>query len=100
MVPKMLLRFNCIPYFSVKTCCGYSLEALTEELICTTIGFLEEMRKISRITGKESTCNEYLQHMFLWRNKKNINTFGLQKRHRSLKFDQKCMLKWPKSTIL
>ena len=25
--------------------------------------------------------NEYPQHMFSWRNKKNINTFGLKKKH-------------------
>ena len=25
------------------------------------------------------TYNEYLQHMLLWRNKKNINTFGWEK---------------------
>ena len=25
------------------------------------------------------TSNEYPQHMFAWRNKKNINTFGLKK---------------------
>ena len=27
----------------------------------------------------QGTSNEYPQHMFLWRNKKNINTFGLKK---------------------
>ena len=28
---------------------------------------------------RQGTSNEYPQHMFLWRNKKNINTFGLKK---------------------
>ena len=37
-------------------CCGYSLEV-----------------------PQWGTSNEYPQHMFLWRNKKNINTFGLKK---------------------
>ena len=37
-------------------CCGYSLEA-----------------------PQQGASNEYPQHMFLWRNKKNINTFGLKK---------------------
>ena len=37
-------------YFSTKTCCGYSLEA-----------------------PHWGASNEYPQHMFLWRNKKNIN---------------------------
>ena len=27
----------------------------------------------------QGASNEYPQHMFLWRNKKNINTFGLEK---------------------
>ena len=27
----------------------------------------------------QGTSNEYPQHMFLWRNKKNINTFELKK---------------------
>ena len=27
----------------------------------------------------QGASNEYLQHMFLWRNKKNINTFGVEK---------------------
>ena len=27
----------------------------------------------------EGASNEYQQHMFLWRNKKKINTFGLKK---------------------
>ena len=37
--------------------CGYSLEA-----------------------PRRGASNEYLQHMFLWRNKKNINTFWLKKK--------------------
>ena len=37
-------------------CCGYSLEA-----------------------PRRGASNEYPQHMFSWRNKKNINTFGLKK---------------------
>ena len=40
------------PYFSMKTCCEYSLEA-----------------------PRWGTSNEYPQHTFLWR---NINTFGLK----------------------
>ena len=43
-------------YFSTKTCYGYSLEAPYRD-----------------------PSNEYPQHMFSWRNKKNINTFGLKK---------------------
>ena len=39
----------------MNTCCGYSLEALPQ-----------------------GSSNEY-PHIFLWRNKKNINTFGLEK---------------------
>ena len=37
-------------------CCGYSLEA-----------------------PRQGASNEYPQYMFLWRNKKNINTFGMKK---------------------
>ena len=37
-------------------CCGYALEA-----------------------PHRGASNAYPQHMFLWRNKKNINTFGLKK---------------------
>ena len=37
-------------------CCGYSLEV-----------------------PHRGTSNEYPQHMFSWRNKKNINTFGIKK---------------------
>ena len=29
--------------------------------------------------GEIGASNEYPQHMFSWRNKKNINTFGLKK---------------------
>ena len=43
-------------YFSMKTCCGYSLEM-----------------------PHRGTSNEYPQHMFSWRNKKNSNTFWLEK---------------------
>ena len=32
-----------------------------------------------RENGGASNVNEYPQYMFLWRNKKNINTFGLKK---------------------
>ena len=42
-------------YFFMKTCFGYSLEA-----------------------PQRGASNEYPQHMFSWRNKKNINTFGLK----------------------
>ena len=31
------------------------------------------------------TSNEYPQHMFFWRNKKNINTFGLKKKSHLIK---------------
>ena len=37
-------------------CCWYALEA-----------------------PRRGASNEYPQHMFLWRNKKNIDTFGLKK---------------------
>ena len=40
----------------MKTCCGYSLEV-----------------------PHRGTSNEYPQHMFLWRNKKNISIFLLKK---------------------
>ena len=46
----------------MKTCCGYSLEA-----------------------PYWGASNEYQQHMFLWRNKKNINTFGLKKKKHLIK---------------
>ena len=47
---------NIFSSFSMKTCCGYSLEAFPQ-----------------------GASNEYPQHMFSWRNKKNINTFELKK---------------------
>ena len=43
-----------LSYFSMKTCCGYSLEA-----------------------PQRGTSNEYPQHIFLWRNKKNITWIPL-----------------------
>ena len=42
--------------FCGNICCGYALE-----VPCS------------------GATNEYPQHMFSWRNKKNINTFGLKK---------------------
>ena len=44
-------------YFSMKTCCGKSLEV-----------------------PQWGTSNEYPQYMFSWRIKKNVNTFWLKKR--------------------
>ena len=44
-------------YLSTKTCCGYSLEVPCQ-----------------------GTSNEYPQHMFSWRNKKNISIFGLRRK--------------------
>ena len=40
-------------YFSIKTCCGYSLEALTEVLLMSTIEALHGV-----------ASNEYQQHVF------------------------------------
>ena len=42
-------------YFSIKTCCGYSLEV-----------------------PQGGTSSEYPQYMFLLRNKKNISSFGTE----------------------
>ena len=42
-------KFWYFSYFFMKTCCGYSLEA-----------------------PRQGASNEYPQHMFSWRNKKNI----------------------------
>ena len=33
---------------------------------------------------RRGASNEYPQHMFSWRNKKNINTFGLKKKKSAL----------------
>ena len=52
----MVLSGEYLSYFSMKTCCGYSLEA-----------------------PHRGTSKEYPQHMFLWRNKKNIKAFWLKK---------------------
>ena len=34
---------------------------------------------IRSASARRGASNEYPQHMFSWRNKKNINTFGLKK---------------------
>ena len=47
---------NIFSYFSTKTCCGYSLEV-----------------------PHRGTSNEYPQHMFLLRNKKDISIFRMKK---------------------
>ena len=48
-------QINIFLFLHENTCCGYSLEA-----------------------PQQGASNEYPQHMFSWRNKKNINTFGLK----------------------
>ena len=53
---KSAYYVNIFSYFPTKTCYGYSLEVL-----------------------RQGTSSEYRQHMFSWRNKKNIDTFGLKK---------------------
>ena len=47
----IILRYNVL-FLHKYICCGYSLEV-----------------------PWQGTSNEYPQHMFLWRNKKNIRTF-------------------------
>ena len=46
---------NIFLFLHENICCGYSLEV-----------------------PRRGTSNEYPQHMFSWRNKKNMNTFGLK----------------------
>ena len=48
-------------------CCGFSLEVPLHENICCGYSLEVPWR---------GTFNEYPQHKFSWRNKKNINTFG------------------------
>ena len=48
-------------HFHENICCGYSLEV-----------------------PQRSTANEYPQHMFSWRNEKNINTLWLKKKNRAM----------------
>ena len=57
-------------------CCGYSLEAPCRGASNEyhNICFCGEIRKIWR-----GTSNEYPQHMFLWRNKKDISIFRIKK---------------------
>ena len=56
-------------------CCGYSLEVpmfflfLHENICC---GYSLEV-------PRRGTSNEYPQHIFSWRNKKNTNVFWLEK---------------------
>ena len=50
-------QVNIFLIFPQNICCGYSLEA-----------------------PRRGASNEYPQHMFSWRNKKNINTIGLKNR--------------------
>ena len=57
----LFLNKNICCGYSIKTCCGYSLEN-----ICC--GYSLEV-------PQGSTSNEYQQHMFLLRNKKNITSF-------------------------
>ena len=52
---KCGFQINIFLFLHENICCGYSLEA-----------------------ARRGTSNEYHQHMFLWRNKKNIKTFGLK----------------------
>ena len=55
---KKVFQVLFFSYFSMKNlCCGYSLEG-----------------------PQWGASIEYLQHMFLWRNKKNINSFWLKKK--------------------
>ena len=37
------------------------------------------IRSASLEAPQRGASNEYPQHMFLWRNKKNINIFGVKK---------------------
>ena len=53
---------NNFLYLHKNICCGYSLEA-----------------------PHRGTSNEYPQHMFSWRNKKNITTFCLKKKNKTKK---------------
>ena len=46
--------------------------------IRSIITFIALERTISQSKTGLDTSNEYPQHMFLWRNKKNINTFELK----------------------
>ena len=52
----MGIRWMFSLFLHENICFGYSLEA-----------------------PRHGTSVDYPQHMFLWKNKKNINTFGLQK---------------------
>ena len=49
---KPQLKKKYFPYFTTNICCGYSLEV-----------------------PHRGASNEYPQHIFSWRNKKNIDTF-------------------------
>ena len=53
---RVSIRLIVFLFLHENICCGYSLEA-----------------------PRQGASNEYPQHMFSWRNKKNINTFGLKK---------------------
>ena len=55
-------------FLNENICCGYSLEVPWKHMLCYSL----EVPWLG-------SSNEYPQHMFSWRNKKNINTFGLKK---------------------
>ena len=54
-------------YFSMKTCCRYSLEELSEVLLTSThnISFHGEIRKISTLQGKKYTLSWYLRTLYV-----------------------------------